>query len=128
MLPSPIVDGENKSQNLSASHRIKIATFLALQYCFPKITTVHKKIICNFIVKYGTHHSIWHKFKIANLSIYFSHVNFTTIRTVYKKVHLRQIGEVKTNQMNNFQLVLFSLFKKEYIMMYSWNTPWRIPP
>jgi len=36
MLPPPVVDGENKSKSITAIHRIKIAPFIKLQYCFPK--------------------------------------------------------------------------------------------
>jgi hypothetical protein len=50
MVPPPVVDGENKSKNITAIHRIKIAAFTTLQNCFPKMNTVNKKFICDFNV------------------------------------------------------------------------------
>jgi len=85
MVPPPVVDGENKSKNITAIHGIKIAAFITLQYCFPKTKTVNKKLICDFSTMYALHPSIRFKFKMANLSIYLSRRNFTTIRTVQEK-------------------------------------------
>jgi hypothetical protein len=85
MVPPPVVDGEDKSKNITAIHRIKIAAFITPQYFFPKMKTVNKKFICDFSVMYALHPSIRFKFKMAKLSIYLSLGNFTTIRTVKEK-------------------------------------------
>jgi hypothetical protein len=50
MVLPPVLDGENKSKNITAIHRTKIAAFITLQYCFPKTNTVNKKLICDFNV------------------------------------------------------------------------------
>jgi len=85
MVPPPVVDGENISKNITATHRIKIAAFITLQYCFPKLKTGNKEFICDFSVMYALHPSIRFKFKMAKLSIYLSHGHFTTIRTAKEK-------------------------------------------
>jgi hypothetical protein len=85
MVLPPVVDGENKSKNNTAIHRIKIAAFITLQYCFPKMKTGNKKFICDFSVMYALHPLIRFKIKITKLSIYLSHGHFITIRTVQEK-------------------------------------------
>ena len=47
--------------------------------------TVNKKVICDFSAMYALHPPIRFKFNMAKLSIYLSHGNFTTIRTVKEK-------------------------------------------